>query len=142
HREWEFWPAHGCRAGVGYAGGHVWLSRPKPQSQDERCDARHSRSLAMKIARVQTFLTTPGTTRNCLFVKLETDDPLLGWGEGDAARALRGVRQRCRFASRSVPRHRSHGGGARGISVQRAGAEAAPRPERRVAMNTGGPFGL
>jgi L-alanine-DL-glutamate epimerase-like enolase superfamily enzyme len=35
----------------------------------------------MKIARVQTFLVTPGVARNCLFVKLETDDDLVGWGE-------------------------------------------------------------
>jgi galactonate dehydratase len=35
----------------------------------------------MKIDRVQTFLVSPGVARNCLFVKLETDDGLVGWGE-------------------------------------------------------------
>src|SRR5262245_53064409 len=35
----------------------------------------------MKIARVQTFLVSPGVARNCLFVKLETDGGLVGWGE-------------------------------------------------------------
>lgn len=35
----------------------------------------------MKIGRVQTFLVSPGASRNCLFVKLETDDGITGWGE-------------------------------------------------------------
>ena len=35
----------------------------------------------MKIARVQTFLVSPGVSRNCLFVKLESADGLVGWGE-------------------------------------------------------------
>ncbi len=33
----------------------------------------------MQIARVQTFLVTPGVARHCLFVKLEADDGLVGW---------------------------------------------------------------
>src|SRR5262249_8594563 len=37
---------------------------------------------AVKIGQVTTFLVSvPGAPRTCLFVKLETDDGLVGWGE-------------------------------------------------------------
>jgi galactonate dehydratase len=35
----------------------------------------------MKIARVETFLFNPGSTRNLLFCRIETDDGTHGWGE-------------------------------------------------------------
>ena len=35
----------------------------------------------MKIARVESFLFNPGTTRNLLFCRIETDSGLHGWGE-------------------------------------------------------------
>lgn len=35
----------------------------------------------MKIERVETFLYNPGTAKNLLFVRIETDDGLHGWGE-------------------------------------------------------------
>ncbi len=35
----------------------------------------------MKIARVESFLFNPGSTRNLLFCRIETDSGLYGWGE-------------------------------------------------------------
>lgn len=35
----------------------------------------------MKIARIETFLFFPGEAKNLLFVRVETDDGLHGWGE-------------------------------------------------------------
>jgi galactonate dehydratase len=35
----------------------------------------------MKIARIETFLFDPGTAKNLLFCRVETDDGLHGWGE-------------------------------------------------------------
>lgn len=35
----------------------------------------------MKIAHVESFLFNPGSTRNLLFVRIETDSGLHGWGE-------------------------------------------------------------
>lgn len=35
----------------------------------------------MKITAVKTFLVNPGTSKNWLFVKVETDEGLHGWGE-------------------------------------------------------------
>src|SRR4051794_8175922 len=35
----------------------------------------------MKIVRVESFLFNPGTTRNLLFCRIETDSGLHGWGE-------------------------------------------------------------
>jgi galactonate dehydratase len=40
-----------------------------------------SEETAMKIARVETFLFDPGTAKNLLFCRLETEDGLHGWGE-------------------------------------------------------------
>ena len=35
----------------------------------------------MKIARIETFLFDPGTAKNLLFCRVETDSGLHGWGE-------------------------------------------------------------
>ncbi len=35
----------------------------------------------MKITDVKTFLIHPGTGKNWLFVKVETDEGIHGWGE-------------------------------------------------------------
>jgi galactonate dehydratase len=35
----------------------------------------------VKIARIETFLFDPGTAKNLLFCRVETDDGLHGWGE-------------------------------------------------------------
>src|SRR5271170_7042147 len=35
----------------------------------------------MKIARIETFLFDPGTAKNLLFCRVETDTGLYGWGE-------------------------------------------------------------
>jgi galactonate dehydratase len=35
----------------------------------------------MKIARIETFLFDPGTAKNLLFCRVETDTGLHGWGE-------------------------------------------------------------
>ena len=35
----------------------------------------------MKIARIETFLFDPGVAKNLLFVRLETEDGIHGWGE-------------------------------------------------------------
>jgi galactonate dehydratase len=35
----------------------------------------------MKIARIETFLFDPGVAKNLLFVRLETEDGIYGWGE-------------------------------------------------------------
>src|SRR5690348_4693701 len=37
--------------------------------------------LLMKISHVESFLFNPGSTRNLLFCRIETDDGLHGWGE-------------------------------------------------------------
>ena len=46
----------------------------------------------MKVTAVKTFLVHPGTSKNWLFVKVETDAGLHGWGEAytqaDRDRAL------------------------------------------------------
>ena len=42
--------------------------------------ARHL-STQMKVAQVQTFLVDPGVGKNWLFVKVETDEGIHGWGE-------------------------------------------------------------
>ena len=35
----------------------------------------------MKISHVETFLFNPGSTRNLLFCRVETEDGVHGWGE-------------------------------------------------------------
>jgi galactonate dehydratase len=35
----------------------------------------------MRVSAVKTFLVHPGTSKNWLFVKLETDEGISGWGE-------------------------------------------------------------
>ena len=35
----------------------------------------------LQIARVETFLFDPGTAKNLLFCRVETEDGLHGWGE-------------------------------------------------------------
>jgi len=35
----------------------------------------------MKITDIKTFLVNPGTSKNWLFVKIETDEGIYGWGE-------------------------------------------------------------
>ena len=35
----------------------------------------------MLISHVESFLFNPGTTRNLLFCRVETDSGLYGWGE-------------------------------------------------------------
>jgi galactonate dehydratase len=35
----------------------------------------------MKIARIETFLFDPGTAKNLLFCRVETESGLHGWGE-------------------------------------------------------------
>ena len=35
----------------------------------------------MKIERIETFFFNPGTAQNLLFVRIETDEGLHGWGE-------------------------------------------------------------
>ena len=49
----------------------------------------------MKVAAVKTFLVDPGGSKSWLFVKVETDDGLHGWGEvytqADRDRAIGGT---------------------------------------------------
>ena len=35
----------------------------------------------MKIARIETFLFDPGTAKNLLFCRVETESGMHGWGE-------------------------------------------------------------
>jgi galactonate dehydratase len=37
--------------------------------------------MSMKITKIKTFLVHPGVGKNWLFVKIETDDGIYGWGE-------------------------------------------------------------
>lgn len=43
----------------------------------------------MKVTSVKTFLIHPGLAKNWLFVKVETDEGLHGWGEGRPTRKVR-----------------------------------------------------
>jgi len=38
----------------------------------------------MKIARIETFLFDPGTAKNLLFCRVETESGIHGWGEAKA----------------------------------------------------------
>src|SRR5688572_18850600 len=56
----------------------------------------------MKITDVKTFLIHPGTSNNWLFVKIETDEGIHGWGEAytqaDRDRSIEiTVHQLCRY---------------------------------------------
>ena len=46
-----------------------------------RIHSKPEKKCKMKIARVESFLFNPGTTRNLLFCRIETDSGLHGWGE-------------------------------------------------------------
>ena len=49
----------------------------------------------MKIAHIETFLLYPGTGKNLLFCRVETDDGLYGWGEAYVTRGKEGVIDAC-----------------------------------------------
>ena len=49
----------------------------------------------MKIARVETFLFDPGTAKNLLFCRVETDDGLHGWGEAYVTLGKEPVIEQC-----------------------------------------------
>ena len=49
----------------------------------------------LKIARVETFLFDPGTAKNLLFCRVETEDGLHGWGEAYVTAGKEPVIQQC-----------------------------------------------
>ena len=49
----------------------------------------------MKIARIETFLFDPGVAKNLLFVRLETEDGIYGWGEAYVSPGKETVIQKC-----------------------------------------------
>jgi len=49
----------------------------------------------MKIARIETFLLHPGSGKNLLFARVETDDGLHGWGEAYVTRGKEKVIEAC-----------------------------------------------
>ena len=49
----------------------------------------------MKIARIETFLFDPGTAKNLLFCRVETDDGLYGWGEAYVTLGKEPVIEQC-----------------------------------------------
>ena len=52
----------------------------EPPDADLHWRAR-SKGDAMKIARIETFLFDPGTAKNLLFCRIETESGVHGWGE-------------------------------------------------------------
>jgi galactonate dehydratase len=56
----------------------------------------------MKIARVETFLFDPGTAKNLLFCRVETDEGLHGWGE---AYVTPGKEQVIEYLLRTMAQH-------------------------------------
>jgi galactonate dehydratase len=49
----------------------------------------------MKIARIETFLLHPGSGKNLLFCRVETDDGIHGWGEAYVTRGKEHVIESC-----------------------------------------------
>jgi galactonate dehydratase len=49
----------------------------------------------MKIARIETFLLHPGSGKNLLFCRVETDDGFYGWGEAYVTRGKERVIESC-----------------------------------------------
>ena len=49
----------------------------------------------MKIARIETFLLHPGSGKNLLFCRVETEDGLHGWGEAYVTRGKEKVIEEC-----------------------------------------------
>ena len=49
----------------------------------------------MKITRIETFLVHPGSGKNLLFVRVETDDGFHGWGEAYVTRGKEKVIEEC-----------------------------------------------
>ena len=49
----------------------------------------------LKIARVETFLFDPGTAKNLLFCRVETEDGLHGWGEAYVTPGKEPVIEQC-----------------------------------------------
>ncbi|HEX3351148.1 MAG TPA: mandelate racemase/muconate lactonizing enzyme family protein [Acetobacteraceae bacterium] len=49
----------------------------------------------MKIARIETFLLHPGSGKNLLFCRVETEDGLYGWGEAYVTRGKERVIESC-----------------------------------------------
>ncbi|MBV9812620.1 MAG: mandelate racemase/muconate lactonizing enzyme family protein, partial [Acetobacteraceae bacterium] len=49
----------------------------------------------MKIARIETFLLHPGSGKNLLFCRVETEDGLHGWGEAYVTRGKERVIESC-----------------------------------------------
>ena len=51
--------------------------------------------IQMKIARIETFLFDPGTAKNLLFCRVETDDGVHGWGEAYVTPGKEPVIEQC-----------------------------------------------
>ncbi len=49
----------------------------------------------MKIARIEPFLLHPGSGKNLLLCRVETDDGIYGWGEAYVTRGKEKVIQEC-----------------------------------------------
>jgi galactonate dehydratase len=49
----------------------------------------------MKISGIETFLLYPGSGKNLLFCRVETEDGLYGWGEAYVTRGKEKVIQEC-----------------------------------------------
>ena len=49
----------------------------------------------MKIARIESFLLHPGSGKNLLFCRVETEDGLHGWGEAYVTRGKEKVIEEC-----------------------------------------------
>src|SRR6201995_1975703 len=66
---------------------HMRAMSPAARGLPARAPALHLRpsarqgKRAMQIARIETFLFEPGTAKNLLFCRVETDSGLHGWGE-------------------------------------------------------------
>ena len=90
-------------AGVGFYGLLMGRIEPVPDlpargAARPRSSGRitnNERETKMKIARIETFLLHPGSGKNLLFCRVETDDGLHGWGEAYVTRGKEKVIEEC-----------------------------------------------
>src|ERR1700730_761038 len=66
-----------------------------PRRLDSNDAPRREPMPELKIARVETFLFDPGTAKNLLFCRVETEDGLHGWGEAYVTAGKEPVIQQC-----------------------------------------------
>ena len=64
-------------------------------SPDATCAEETETEPELKIARIETFLFDPGTAKNLLFCRVETEDGLHGWGEAYVTLGKEPVIEQC-----------------------------------------------